>query len=97
MILSAAAFDVPRPPSQLGREAVTTMAVPAKGRSMAVAMQVGKGRAVIQGEAAMLSAQAIVGPGQEPYKFGMNQPGLDNQQLALNEMRWLAGWAGPER
>jgi uncharacterized lipoprotein YbaY len=41
--------------------------------------------------AAMLSAQVIVRPGQEPYKFGMNQPGLDNQQFALNEMRWLVG------
>lgn len=97
MILSGAAYDIPRPPSQLDPEAVKAMAVPAKGRSMAVAMQVGKGRVVMQGEAAMLSAQVIVGPGQEPYRFGMNQPGLDNQQFALNAMRWLAGWTEPER
>ncbi|MBM3287632.1 MAG: hypothetical protein FJY88_09845 [Candidatus Eisenbacteria bacterium] len=43
------------------------------------------------GEAAMLAAQVIRRPGVEPYKFGMNQVGLDNAQFALNEMRWLVG------
>jgi hypothetical protein len=93
MILSADAFDIPRRLSEIegGRDAMMRVAVPARGRSMAVAMQLGKGRVVIQGEAAMLSAQVVEQPGQEPYRFGMNQAGLDNQQFALNEMRWLAG------
>jgi len=93
MILSDGAFDLPVSALQMNKdpEAMMKKALPAKGRSMAVAMQVGRGRALIQGEAAMLSAQVIVGAGPEPYKFGMNQPGLDNQQYALNAIRWLAG------
>lgn len=35
----------------------------------------------------MLSAQ-VVGPQQ--VKFGMNRPGIDNRQLALNIMHWLS-------
>jgi hypothetical protein len=92
MKLTDAAVDIP--PAALkaagGPAAVMANAIPAKGRSMAVALQVGHGRAVVQGEAGMLSAQIVIIPGQEPYKFGMNQPGLDNQQYALNVMRWLA-------
>lgn len=93
MLLSADAYDLPPAALRLRDDPAAMMdrAVPAKGRAMAVALQVGKGRAVIQAEAAMLSAQIILRPGQEPFKFGMNQPGLDNQQFALNEMRWLAG------
>lgn len=92
MLLSDAAFDLPLAVLKLRDDPAAMLAksVPAKGRAMAVAMQVGKGRAVIQAEAAMLSAQLIVRPGQETYKFGMNQPDLDNLQFALNEMRWLA-------
>ena len=48
----------------------------------------GGGRVVILGEAAMLSAQ-VGGPNQT--KFGMNYPGIDNRQLALNIMHWLSG------
>jgi hypothetical protein len=43
---------------------------------------------VVQGEAAMLSAQ-IAGP--EKFKMGMNVPGNDNRQYALNVMHWLSG------
>jgi hypothetical protein len=60
--------------------------VPAAGRAQGIAMKVGKGRVVILGEAAMMSAQ-LVGPQQ--IKFGMNRPGIDNRQLALNIMHWL--------
>ena len=93
MILSGDAYDLPPAALALRGDPAAMMAkaVSAKGRSMAVALEVGKGRAVIQAEAAMLSAQIIVQPGREPYLFGMNQPGLDNQQFALNEMRWLVG------
>lgn len=39
------------------------------------------------GEAGVLSAQ-LAGPNKTP--FGMNRPGIDNRQLALNLMRWLS-------
>lgn len=55
------------------------------GRAQAIALKFGKGRVLILGEAAMLSAQ--VGSGG----FGMNVPGIDNRQLALNIMHWLSG------
>jgi len=47
-----------------------------------------KGRVVILGEAAMLSAQ-LAGANKMP--FGMNRPGIDNRQIALNIMHWLSG------
>lgn len=62
--------------------------VPAKGRAQVIAFTLGKGRVVVSGEAAMFSAQ-LAGPGGE-FKMGMNQPGNDNRQLAINVMRWLA-------
>jgi hypothetical protein len=61
---------------------------PAAGRAQGIALRYGKGRVVILGEAAMLSAQ-VVGP--QRRSFGMNRPDIDNRQLALNLMRWLAG------
>lgn len=92
MNLSDAAIDIPPEALKLpgGPKEVMSKAISARGRSMAVALLVGQGRVVVQGEAGMLSAQIVIIPGQEPYKFGMNQPGLDNQQYALNVMRWLA-------
>jgi hypothetical protein len=62
--------------------------VSAAGRSQAVALKFGKGRVLVQGEAAMLSAQVS---GQEKRKVGMNGPGNDNKQYALNLMHWLSG------
>lgn len=62
--------------------------VSAAGRAQAVALKIGKGRVVVQGEAAMLSAQ-IAGP--EKFKMGMNHEGYDNKQYALNLMHWLSG------
>jgi len=62
--------------------------VSAAGRAQGIALKVGKGRAVFLGEAAMLSAQ-ITGANQ--MKFGMNRPGIDNRQLALNLVHWLSG------
>ncbi|MFN8179247.1 MAG: hypothetical protein U0167_15050 [bacterium] len=57
---------------------------PAASRAQGVAMEVGKGRVVILGESAMLTAQL-----RDGRPFGMNAPGVDNRQLALNLMRWL--------
>ena len=62
--------------------------VSAAGRAQGIVMNSGKGRVVVLGEAAMLSAQ-IAGANQ--MKFGMNRPGIDNRQLALNIMHWLSG------
>jgi hypothetical protein len=78
--LSDTATDKP------SREAESS--VSAAGRAQAVALKFGKGRVVVQGEAAMLSAQ-ITGSNKE--KMGMNAPGIDNRQYALNVMHWLSG------
>jgi hypothetical protein len=78
--LSDAATDSP------GGDAKTP--VTAAGRAQAVALKFGKGRVVVQGEAAMLSAQ-VAGADKRP--MGMNVPGNDNRQYALNLMRWLSG------
>jgi hypothetical protein len=85
LVLGAGAFEV-RPPS---REHLT----PA-GDCMALAFPFGRGRVVVTGEAAMLSAQLLSEPGPDgatTHPWGMNFPGLDNRQLALNVVRWLAG------
>lgn len=60
----------------------------AAGHAQALAFKFGKGRVVVQGEAAMLSAQIA---GREKRKMGMNVPGNDNRQYALNVMHWLSG------
>jgi hypothetical protein len=60
----------------------------AAGRAQAVALKFGKGRVVVHGEAAMLSAQIS---GVEKRTMGMNTPGNDNKQYALNLMHWLSG------
>jgi hypothetical protein len=60
----------------------------AAGRAQGVALKFGKGRVVVLGDAAMLSAQLA---GAERRPLGMNVPGIDNKQLALNIMHWLSG------
>ncbi|HLG17490.1 MAG TPA: hypothetical protein VJH03_23805 [Blastocatellia bacterium] len=61
--------------------------VSAAGRAQGIAMQFGKGRVVVLGEAAALTAQVA----RRGFKFGMNVSGTDNRQLALNIMHWLSG------
>ena len=77
---------------KLADSAVDTMPnttpISAAGRAQGLVMKLGKGRVVVLGEAAMLSAQ-LAGPNRMP--FGMNRPGIDNRQLALNIMHWLSG------
>jgi len=65
-----------------------TTPVSAAGRAQGIAMKFGKGRVIVMGEAGMLSAQLI---GPRRALFGMNRPGIDNKQLALNIMHWLSG------
>ncbi len=78
--LSSTAKDAPDRSAEEG--------VSVAGQSQATAFKFGKGHVVILGEAAMLSAQ-VVGPQSLP--MGMNVPGSDNKQLALNIMHWLSG------
>jgi hypothetical protein len=49
---------------------------------------------VVLGEAGQLSAQ-ILGASRVP--MGMNVPGIDNRQMALNIMHWLSGLIGSKR
>jgi hypothetical protein len=64
------------------------LVVSAAGRAQAIALKFGKGRVLVQGEAAMLSAQ-ISGP--DNHMMGMNVPGNDDKQYALNLLHWLSG------
>jgi hypothetical protein len=75
-------------PARQGAEAKQTSAA---GRAQGIALKFGKGRVVVLGEAAMLSAQ-LAGP--QKMKFGMNRPGIDNRQLTLNIMHWLSRLIG---
>jgi hypothetical protein len=88
--LSDTAKDVlppDRKPASAGEQSPDYKTVSAAGRAQAVALQLGKGRVVVVGEAAMLTAQ--VAP--QGFRFGMNISGADNRQLALNIMHWLSG------
>jgi len=55
------------------------------GPLQGAALTFGRGRVVVLGEAAMLTAQVDQG-----QRFGMNMPGIDNRQFALNVMHWLS-------
>ncbi len=87
----------PLPPGITAR-AASGAGVPrtsAAGRAQALAFEFGKGRVVVLGEAAMLSAQVLKGPaaqlmGREELQMGMNRQGIDNRQLGLNIMHWLS-------
>ncbi len=66
----------------------STESVSVGGQAQGLAFKFGKGRVVMMGEAAALSAQ-LAGP--QRGAMGMNVPGSDNRQLALNIMHWLSG------
>ena len=80
LLLSDAAIDRPNFNTQ--------ESVSAAGRAQAVALKFGKGRVLVQGEAAMLSAQ-VSGP--DKSTMGMNVPGNDDRQYVLNVLHWLSG------
>lgn len=62
------------------------------GRAQGIAMTFGKGRIVVLGEAGMFSAQIATLPDPpRQIKFGMNVPGNDDRQFALNVAHWLSG------
>jgi len=64
------------------------------GHAQGLAMPFGKGRVAIFGEAAMFSAQIFTVRGGafdgRSFKMGMNVPGNDDRQFALNVVHWLA-------
>jgi len=70
--------------------------VTAVGRFQGVAFGCGKGRVVVLGDAAIFTSQFALGQdafqrGMERLRIGLNRPDLDdNQQFALNVVRWLA-------
>ena len=60
-------------------------------RAQGIAMEFGKGRAIIVGEAAMFSAQRMsFKSGAPDFRFGMNASGNDDRQFALNALHWLS-------
>lgn len=80
LLLSDTATDRPTFDSQTS--------VSAAGRAQAIALKFGKGRVLVQGEAAMLSAQIS---GSDKRAMGMNVPGNDDRQYVLNVLHWLSG------
>ena len=76
--LSPQAYDI----DNLNNPATAKM-VSAAGRSQAIAMPFNKGRVLVSGEAAMLTAQN--------QNFGLNYPNTDNRQYVLNVLHWLTG------
>jgi len=62
----------------------------AAGRTQGIALEFGKGRIVILGEAAMLTAQIYQTPDLGFGYAGMNRYDTDNKQLAINIMHWLS-------
>jgi len=73
-----------------------TRAALRKGKSHAplaaqgIAMTFGEGRVVVLGEAALMSAQVIRMRGRPDIPMGMNAPGSDDRQFALNILHWLS-------
>ena len=71
----------------------STPRVPVGGWMQAGLREVGRGRVVVIGEAAMLTAQ-LAGP--ERIRVGMNDPAApQNYMLVLGVVRWLAGRTPP--
>ena len=66
----------------------STPRIRSDGMLQGAAMEFGRGRVVMLGEAAMMSAQ-LGGPNRTP--MGMNEPSANqNAQFALNVLRWLS-------
>jgi hypothetical protein len=77
-----------------GAAAVGSRSASVAGRVQGLALTMGKGRVVVLGEAAMFSAQVVTldaGGTPRTFRAGMNVPGTDDQQFALNVVRWLSG------
>src|SRR5262245_49969514 len=75
------------------RQAYGSRSTSAAGRAQGLAMQFGKGRLVVLGEAALLSAPIIryAGPPPQDMQIGMNTPANDDRQFSLHIFHWLSG------
>jgi hypothetical protein len=62
-----------------------------ESRAQGIALLRGAGRVVILGEAAMLTAQVTARADGSQGRMGMNVPGNDDRQFALNVLHWLSG------
>lgn len=100
LALGGGAFDHPSPTAaQAAAEAEPGMAWltavaglptrPARDRAMGIALQFGKGRVAVFGEAAMFTSQTVA-EAAGVRRMGMG-PDNDNEQLGLNVVHWLAG------
>ena len=74
--------------SETAQDVARDKKISAAGRAQGIAFKFGDGRVVVMGEAGDLSAQVY---GDPPEKMGMNVPGCDNRQFALNILHWLSG------
>jgi hypothetical protein len=83
--LSPKAQDLMVPFGQASADVPAEKRKSAEGRAQGLAMTVGKGRVVVLAEAAMMTAQVAGGT----FKMGMNAPGNDDRQFAINVVRWL--------
>jgi hypothetical protein len=68
----------------------------AAGLSQAIALRHGRGRVIIVGEAAMLTAQTTRLPDGTLLRFGMSRDDTDNRQFVLNLIHWLSRLLDPE-
>jgi len=59
---------------------------PAGGEAMAIALEHGRGRVVILGDSAMLTAQY---DRKTSRRYGLSSPGFDNERFAWNLLRWV--------
>ena len=62
-----------------------TLVERAAGRAQGIALEFGKGRVVVLGEAGMVTAQV-----SRRVPYGVNVPDNDNRQFVLNVMYWLS-------
>jgi hypothetical protein len=92
LLLSDSATERPPGPARVEKDGSNTRVLmeygdprPAAGRAQGIALEVGRGRVVVLGEAGMLRAQK-----DRSGLVGMNVPGYDNRQLALNILHWLS-------
>lgn len=81
--LAPGAVEYPR------RKAMTTEGRSAANLAQGVALEFGKGRVVVLGEAAMMTSQVARANGSV-LRFGLSHPNHQNRQLAINIMHWLS-------
>jgi hypothetical protein len=93
LALGDRAQEYPPVVTRNGDDVTVTMGAPigARGACQAVAVEHGRGRVVVLGEAAMITAQIS----RDGHPFGMQLPGDDDELFALQVVRWLA--RGDER